>query len=238
MGFHVSGDTYTRRFDDITAGQPRTVRCVDDTLLWDNDIENSFWYTFDYLKLCHDNGVVLNKDIFQFAQKFVEFVGFEITEEGYKPLKRIIEAIQNFPVPKTITDVRSWFRLVNQLSYSFAQARVMEPFRKLLSSKTFYWDSHIEDVFNKLKDEIVKLVQDGIKTFVRERPTCLIMDWTKTGIGFHLTQKHCDCQPPPRPDCGKEHWKLVFAGSCFTKDSESRYAPIEGESLAVAYGLK
>ena len=64
MGFHVSGDAYTRRFDDITAGHPRTVRCVDDTLLWDNDIENSFWHMFNYLKLCHDNGVVFNKDKF------------------------------------------------------------------------------------------------------------------------------------------------------------------------------
>ena len=238
MGFHVSGDAYTRRFDDITIDEQRTVRCVDDTLLWDDSIEQSFWHTFDYLKLCNDNGIVFNTSKFQFAQETAEFAGFEITKDGYKPLRKIIEAIQNFPTPKSITDVRSWFGLVNQLAYSFAQARVMEPFRKLLSSKTFYWDEQIEQIFVKSKAEIVKLVQDGVKTFVRERPTCLITDWSKTGIGFHLTQKHCNCPQPSKPDCGKEHWKLIFAGSRFTKDSESRYAPIEGEALAVAFGLK
>ena len=31
---------------------------------------------------------------------------------------------------------------------------------------------------------------------------------------------------------------LIFVGSRFTKDSESNYAPIEGESLALCYGLK
>ena len=103
MGFHVSGDAYTRRFDDITADQLRTVRCIDDTLLWDSDIEHSFWHTFDYLKLCNDNGIVFNKDKFQFTQESVEFAGFEITRDGFKPLKRIIEAIENFPTPKTIT---------------------------------------------------------------------------------------------------------------------------------------
>ncbi len=51
MGFHASGDAYTRRFDDITTGQQRVTRCVDDTLLWDADIEEAFWHTFDYVKL-------------------------------------------------------------------------------------------------------------------------------------------------------------------------------------------
>ena len=39
MGFHVLGDAYTRRFDDITVEQPCVVRCIDDSLLWDNTIE-------------------------------------------------------------------------------------------------------------------------------------------------------------------------------------------------------
>eukprot|EP00794_Sanderia_malayensis_P017188 gene17188-18918_t len=43
---------------------------------------------------------------------------------------------------------------------------------------------------------------------------------------------------PSQPDCGKNHWKLIFAGSHFTKDSESRYAPLEAEALAFAFDLK
>jgi len=138
MGFHVSGDAYTRRFDDITSGNPRVVRIVDDSLLWDSNITSSFWHTFDYLKLSADNGIVFNKDKFQFAQENVGFAGFEMTQEGYKPLKKIIRAIKDFPVPTCITDVRSWFGLVNQLSYAFAKAPVMEPFHQLLSAKTFF----------------------------------------------------------------------------------------------------
>ena len=33
MGFHVSSNAYTRRLDDIMAGQLRVVRCVEDFLL-------------------------------------------------------------------------------------------------------------------------------------------------------------------------------------------------------------
>ena len=238
MGCHVSGDAYTRRFDDITAGQPRVVRCIDDSLLWDNSIENAFWHTFEYLKLCGENGIVFNKEKFEFAQDSVDFAGFEVTNEGYKPLKKMIDAIQNFPTPRSKTDVRSWFGLVNQLAYTFAQASVMGPFRNLLSSKSFYWDAEMDILFKKSKDEIISLVKEGVKTFVPNRPTCLVTDWSKTGIGFHLTQKHCRCPAPNHPACGKGHWKLVFAGSRFTTDSESRYAPIEGEALAAVYGLQ
>ena len=34
------------------------------------------------------------------------------------------------------------------------------------------------------------------------------------------------------------HWKLIYAGSRFTRNAESRYAPIEGEALALVYGLQ
>ena len=37
--------------------------------------------------------------------------------------------------------------------------------------------------------------------------------------------------------CCQTGWKLVFAGSRFTTETESRYAPIEGEALAVCYAL-
>ena len=40
------------------------------------------------------------------------------------------------------------------------------------------------------------------------------------------------------PHCGTDHWKLILSGSRFCKDAESRYRPVEGESLPVAYALE
>ena len=67
----------------------------------------------------------------------------------------------------------------------------MELFRQLLSAKTFFWDSTLEELFEKSKVEIVDLVRDGVKTFEPNRPTCLATDWSKSDIRFNLTQKHC-----------------------------------------------
>ena len=240
MGFQASGDAYTRRFDDIMVDMPRKTRIVDDTILWDSDLESSFWHALDYIKHCAQNGIIFNPHKFVFGKKEVDFGGFTLTEDGVKPTSNMIDAIMNFPTPQNISGMRSWFGLINQVAYSFAQAEIMAPFRELLSSKNkkFYWDETLDQIFNASKQKIVELIEEGVQNFEIERPTCLSSDWSEAGIGFFLRQKHCSCPTDKGPDCGNGHWRLIFAGSRFTTEAESRYAPVEGEALALVYALK
>ena len=55
-------------------------------------------------------------------------------------------------------------------------------------------------------------------------------------MGFHLTQKHCECDAKV-PGCCENGWHTVPAGSKFTAGAESWYAPVEGEALAMAWAL-
>ena len=158
-------------------GTPRVARIIDDSILWDPEhgIADAFWHAFDYIKLCADNGVVFNEEKFVFAEPVVEFAGFEVHPEGFRPPQRIISSIENFPSPRNITDIRSWFGLVNQVAYAFAQADVMQPFRELLASKrrAFYWDETLENLFQQSKQRIIQSVQEGVQIFDIERHTCL-----------------------------------------------------------------
>ena len=110
---------------------------------------------------------MFNKDKFSFAQDVTEFAGFEVTKDGFRPPARIIDAIRNFPKPEKVTDIRSWFGLVNQVAYTFSQAEVMEPFRELLSGKkrVWSWDDTLSDVFNKSKEAIIPNIQEGVHNF-------------------------------------------------------------------------
>lgn len=240
QGFHGSGDGYTRRFDDITVDMTRKTRCIDDSLLWDDSIESSFWHTVEYISHCADKGIVFNPDKFHFAEREVEFAGFLVTDNGVKPTKRMTEAILHFPTPTNITGVRSWFGLVNQVSYAFSQAEVMAPFRELLKTKNrkFYWDETLERIFQESKKVIVGKIEKGVRTFEINRATGLATDYSKTGISYFLFQKHCGCSGELNMGCGDGHWKIILTGSRFTSDSESRYAPVEGEALALVYGLE
>ena len=109
QGYIASGDAYTKRYDDITIDVKNMVKCIDDTLLWADNIQDNFEQTIQYLDLCGRNGIVLNPKKFTFAADEVEFAGFEITMTNVRPCNRFLRAILDFPTPVNLTDIRSWF---------------------------------------------------------------------------------------------------------------------------------
>ena len=136
-----------------------------------------------------------------FAQHTVEFAGFEITPTAVRPCPQFLKAICDFPTPINITDIRSWFGLINQVSYAFASAERMLPFCALLKPGTpFVWTTHLNSLFEESKHLIINEIHSGVEIFDKGRPTCLATDWSKDGIGFWLFQKHCSCSST-RPFC-------------------------------------
>ena len=240
QGFLAAGDAYTERYDRIIAEVEDKTKCVDDTILWKSNIREIFFHTCQYLTLCSRNGIVFNQKKFCFAREEAEFAGFLISKDEVKPSQKILESISDFPVPKTISDIRGWFGLVNQVAPFFANRRVMEPFRELLKppakGKKVYWDDNLTKLFEESKQVIIEAIREGIKCFRTGEWTCLMPDFCKTGIGFLLTQKRCKCEDI-NPYCCPGGWQVVLAGSRFTRNAETRYAPVEGEALAVAWSL-
>ena len=114
----------------------------------------------------------------------------------------------------------------------------MTPFRALLKqSARFYWDERLQDLFVKAKEEIVRKIEEGVKMFDVNRTTCLATDYSKSGVGFFMLQKYCECSEL-KPTCCKEGWQLVLAGSRFLRPNEENWDPVEGEALAVVYALQ
>ena len=243
QGFISAGDGYSQRLADIIGDFPDYKRCIDDTLIWDKDIRDNFFRVCKFLDRCSAGGCVFNPDKFQFGSQEVDFLGFRVTNTGTKPCQSFIDNIMSFPSPKNITDVRSWFGLINQISYSFAAAPVMSPFRHLLATSSkipFMWTEDLETAFQASKTEIIQQCEKGVRSFTPHRPTALATDWSRTGVGFWLCQKFCDCEggPQPKPGCCPQGWQTIYCGSRFCTPAESKYHPIEGEAMAAAYGLE
>ena len=237
QGFLASGDEYNQRFDAIIANFRNNVKCVDDTCMWAGSTEAAFYQACEWLDLCARNGITLNPQKFQFAQDTVDFAGLSITPTNVRPGAKFLNAIKDFPTPTDISGARAWFGLVNQGAYAFAMARQMKPFRHLLKPSTkFAWTGELDILFQESKNIIISEMKEGVRLFDTARPTCLATDWSVDGIGFFLMQKYCQCTTRT-PVCCHDGWKLCLVGSRFTHPAESRYAPIEGEALAVAYAL-
>ena len=114
----------------------------------------------------------------------------------------------------------------------------MTPFKPFLSPKRkFEWNDNLDKAFSRSKDAIVDAIRHGVEILDPTRRTCLRPDWSNRGIGYFLLQKHCAC-PSTLSDCCSNGWRVTLAGSRFLSLAEQRYAPIEGEALAVAWGLE
>ena len=138
----------------------------------------------------------------------------------------ITTAILQYPKPNTRTDLRSFFGLVNQLSSSTdAIAALLTPLRPLLSTKNnFLWSSDHDEAFAKAKASLTK--PPVLSFFNLNHPTRLSTDASRQGLGFILQQQ------------SNNKWTLIQAGSRFLTDTESRYAVIELEMLAVAWAIQ
>ena len=201
-------------------------------------MEEAFFRVCNVLSHAGKYGMVFCPKKFCFAEEEVEFAGLVIGKDGIRPTEQYKQAILDFPVPQCISDARSWFGLINQVDYCFSKSLLMAPFRHLLRPSTkFEWTKELEECFAESKKKIIGLIEDGVRSFDPQLVTCLSPDWCKDGIGWILQQKTCECDTIS-PICCPDGWRLVLAGGRLTLPAESRYAPTEGECLAVAVGLE
>jgi len=129
-------DAYTAWYDTLITNVFNKTKGIDDALLCAHDIEGSFYQAVEWLHICATNGITLNPEKVCFAENEVEFAGFTVTPTEVHPANKFTAAIKEFLTPTSITDIRAWFDLVNQISYTFAMTATMLPFRDLLKPST------------------------------------------------------------------------------------------------------
>ena len=169
QGFLSSGDGYNRRFDATLSPFPLEERCVDDTCHYDTELEEHWWRTIDLLITLADASVVLNASKFQFCQCSVEFAGFRVGTSSIEPLPKYLNMIRDFPSPKNITDVRSWFRLVNQISIYGHLRDLMSPFKPFLSPRyPLSWTTELEALFQTSKAKIISAIREGVQILINK----------------------------------------------------------------------
>ena len=224
-GISSISEHYNRRMDEAFAGLTGYRRIVDDVVIYDSETTQHIDHVRQFLQRCTDQQITLNTDKWEFAKREVSFAGFILSPQGYRVDESIIDAITSFPTPGNHTDLRAFFGLANQLSASTATlANLLAPMRPLLSTKNeFTWSPDLEQAFSKAKQALT--AAPIVSFFDPDKPTRLCTDASRQGLGFVLQQKKDD------------NWTLTQAGSRFLSDTESRYAVIELELLAVTWAI-
>ena len=227
MGLNSTGDSYCRRGDVVLDGISNISKVVDDIIVADTSLDDHIDRVRSVLERCRQHGITLRPEKFQFAQSRVKYCGYVISSEGKEVDPDKLAAIDKFPTPSNITDLRSFMGLVQQLGdFTPEIASEAETLRSLLQPRNvFNWTQTHEDAFNAVKQVLMKV--HSLAHFDPALPTALLTDAARLkGVAYALMQQHG----------GK--WKVVQCGSRFLSDAESRYAVVELELLAIAWALQ
>ena len=95
-------------------------------MIWDTTVEENLVSVCKLLDIYGKVGVVMNSEKFQFGQETVSFAGMDITKDAIRPAREYLDAIRNFPMPKNISSLRSFYGKINQINYSFLMTEHME----------------------------------------------------------------------------------------------------------------
>ena len=225
FGICSISEHYNRRMDEAFQGLTNYRRIVDDVIIFDEDKRTHATHVRQFLQRCADKEISLHKEKFKFCETAVTFAGYQISQEGYKIADELLTALRDFPLPTNLTDLRSFFGLVNQLACNTERiAHSLQPLRPILSQKNDYvWGPAHTIAFESAKQLLVDL--PTLKFFDPTKLTRLLTDASNKGLGFILQQQSGD------------KWHVVQAGSRFLTDTESRYATIEKEMLGVTWAV-
>ena len=226
MGLSCSSDEFCRRSDKIIEGLQGVRKLVDDILVQAPDIKTLKVRIDELLKRCRAHNFTLSRKKFEIGDS-VEFAGQIVSTEGVKPNPTYLQGIRDFPAPKSVSELRSFLGMVNQLSTyhpDFAkQTSILQP---LLKKNTAYvWLCEHQEAFMNLKSDMLSTL--SLNHFDPSWDTKLVTDASRlNGLGFVLMQ------------CKKDKVKVIQCGSRSLSPAEKNYSTLELELTAIVWAIQ
>ena len=228
MGAKFSGAEFGSRFDALIGDIPNTVRCMEDILAFAETYDEmlalnktiveradqhniSFNRNKTIVERADQHSISFNRNKTEtaLAVEVVEFAGYQVSSEGYKPSPELTRAIAEFSRPANRTDLRSFNGLCQQVgNFCDKISEALGPLYFLLKKQTAWdWSESCEAAFQEARKMLS--VVPILSFYDVDRPTALYSDASRlNGLSFVLKQQQEDGE-----------WKLMQARSAYAEIS-------------------
>lgn len=236
FGLKNAPSIFQRALDDILREHIGKICFVyiDDIIIFAEDEETHLKNLHTVFQTLEGANLKVQLDKCEFLKNEVEFLGFLISDSGIRTNPTRVEAIKNFPLPRTLKDLRSFLGLSNfYRRFIKDYAKIAKPLTLLLRGEKGRVSKHMSKkinvdldenaitAFNKLKDSLISEdVLLAYPDFGKEFQ--LTTDASNYALGAVLSQ---DDRP------------IIFLSRTLQK-SEEHYATNEKELLAIVWALK
>ena len=199
---------------------------IDDIIIFSVDLEQHLHHIQLVLQRIIDTGLKLQPKKCHFMRSEVEYLGHVITPSGLKTNPKLVAAVDEFPVPTNLRELRRFVGMCSYYRRFIPQfSTLARPLHDLTRKEaTFEWTADCEQSFQSLKKKLVEAPVLAYPSF--QKPFILETDASGIGLGAVLSQ--------PQPD-QKSH-PIAYASRSLSA-SERNYSITELETLAVVWAI-
>ncbi|KAJ0800601.1 putative nucleotidyltransferase, Ribonuclease H [Helianthus annuus] len=162
----------------------------DDVLVYSKSLQQHLVDLREVLQLFRDNQLYAKRSKCSFAGSQIEYLGHVISKDGVSTDPSKIAAVQNWPVPTTVKQLRGFLGLTGYYRrFVSSYGSIAKPLTNLLQKDAFRWSMEAQKAFETLKEAMVQApvlaLPDWSQEFVIET------DASSKGLGAVLMQgKH------------------------------------------------
>ncbi|XP_054769307.2 uncharacterized protein K02A2.6-like [Lytechinus pictus] len=220
FGIRVAQDIFQEKMDMILEQCPGTIGIADDIVVYGKTEAEHDKALHNLMTVGQEYGLVFNPDKCDVKLPQVKFFGCLYDKEGVHPDPSKIADITSLPTPSCLKELQQFLGMVQYMSPFIPKlAENAETLRALTRKDSVWqWTPSHQKSFEHLKSLVSSMCT--LTYFDPSKPTTIQVDASTRGLGAALLQE------------GKP---VAFASKALT-DTESRYANIEREMLAVVFG--
>nr|CAX83701.1 pol polyprotei [Schistosoma japonicum] len=227
FGLRNAAQTFQRFMDNLLRDMPFAQGYIDDLLIASPDLKSHEQHVRAVLGRLNQNGMNIHQSKCVFGVETLEFLGHTISPEGITPIKQEVDTIKQYPIPSSLTQLRSCLGLINiYRRFIPGCAQIMQPLKDLLKGKPkeFKLTSEAVEALNQLKN---KLARTATLTYPNSHhPFALMVDASDKAVGGTHNQ------------LVKNAWKAIAFFSKKLAPAKTRYSTFSRELLAIYLTIK
>ena len=231
-GLAISTSLFTKRLQSVLhhLAFKNCVFYLDDIISFGDSHEADLESCEKVLSALDKAGLRVNSTKCEFFQKETSILGHFVSTAGIKPLKATVDAVLNFPRPKTLRNLRQFLGLSSyyrkfQKNYAQTANPLTEAIKVYNATGKLSWTDECELAFQKIKTNLIS--PPLLRHYNEDLENFLEVDASLIGMGAVLLKRDEETQ---------ELHPISYMSRKFPKHVLN-YASAERELLALTYSL-
>uniref|UniRef100_A0ABD2W5A2 RNA-directed DNA polymerase n=1 Tax=Trichogramma kaykai TaxID=54128 RepID=A0ABD2W5A2_9HYME len=194
FGLRNAAQTFQRYVDSALRDLDFIFVYLDDILVSSSSVHEHEAHLETVFERLQQFSLQLNVDKCVFGRDTVEFLGYLISRDGYKPLEKKVEAIVNYSRPENIEELRRFLGVINFYRSSIPHAAEMQAqLNKFFTDsrrndkRPVIWDADAVEAFEKCKKSLIDVT---LLAFPRcDAPIRVVLAASDRAMGGALEQQ-------------------------------------------------